>query len=293
MNCRPPDVLKEIFWPAGKSCKYNVDSVFRDIPMMRSRGLFLLGRGFSLIELLVVMALIGLLVALTIPAMNSIKGAGNVTKAAYDIAGALEQARAYAMANNTYTWVGFFEEDASQPSATPATAGTGRLVLSFVASKDGSTVYTNVVSPAATIPPGGFVQIGKLIKIDNVHLKSAIADDPVFPIGKGTGATFDARPAVAWDTAKIGDTSPPDSLRPIQYPVGAATPAPTAQYTFKKLIQFNPLGEARVNNNNYSLKPAVEIGLQPSRGTVPDTNSKNVIAIQITGIAGRVNIYRP
>jgi hypothetical protein len=57
-----------------------------------------------------------------------------VTSAAYTIKGALDTARTYAKANNTYTWVGFFEEDIS--SATPGTAGTGRLVMSIVASKD-------------------------------------------------------------------------------------------------------------------------------------------------------------
>jgi hypothetical protein len=42
-----------------------------------------------------------------------------VTSAAYAIKGVLEQGRTYAMANNTYTWVGFYEEDGSKPPACP------------------------------------------------------------------------------------------------------------------------------------------------------------------------------
>lgn len=44
-----------------------------------------------------------------------------------------------------------------------------------------------------------------------------------------------------------------------QYPVG--TPAPTTQYTFTKLLQFDPRGESRVNGNTYDVRRIVEIGL--------------------------------
>ena len=68
-----------------------------------------------------------------------------------------------ARANNTYTWVGFFEEDASQPSTNPATAGTGRLVMSVVASKDGTTIYSGTLSsPATELDPIKLLQVGKL-----------------------------------------------------------------------------------------------------------------------------------
>src|SRR6266581_5858922 len=80
--------------------------------------------GFTLIELLVVIGVIILLTALLTPVFTNLKGAGDVTSAAYTIKGVLEQARTYAMANNTYTWVGFFEEDVS--NSTPAVAGNGR-----------------------------------------------------------------------------------------------------------------------------------------------------------------------
>src|SRR5947207_11082619 len=63
--------------------------------------------GFTLIELMVVATIIIILTLLVVPAFTNIKGAGDVTSRAYTIKGLLEQARTYAMANNTYTWVGF------------------------------------------------------------------------------------------------------------------------------------------------------------------------------------------
>src|SRR6266567_2533322 len=68
-------------------------------------------RAFTLIEMLVVMGIIAILMVLVAPAFTSLKSAGDVTGAAYTVKGALDQARTYAMANNTYTWVGFYEED--------------------------------------------------------------------------------------------------------------------------------------------------------------------------------------
>jgi prepilin-type N-terminal cleavage/methylation domain-containing protein len=244
---------------------------------------------FTLVELLVVIAIIGVLMALVLPAMNAIKGAGNVTTAAYDVAGALENARSYAMANNTYTWVGFFEED---PTKAAGTAGTGRVVVSIVCAKDGTQIVDPNASKSATnqLDPLKLAQVGKLIKVDNVHLIN-------FTDGSGDGDTFDKRPAPGKSPfpdkyARIGDTSPPTSAKfPLQYPVGGTTTAPTAQYTFTKMVQFNPRGESRVNIT-YEMRPIVEVGLQPTHGSAVDANNKNVVAIQFTGIGGNVKIYR-
>src|SRR6476661_1886043 len=107
-------------------------------------------RGFTLLELLIVVGIIGLLLVLMAPAFTTIKGGTDVTSAAYTIKGVLDTARTYAKANNTYTWVGFYEEDATQSSSTnPATPGPGRIVISIVASKDGTNVYGSVAGPAA------------------------------------------------------------------------------------------------------------------------------------------------
>jgi prepilin-type N-terminal cleavage/methylation domain-containing protein len=248
------------------------------------RGRF---RGFTLVELLAVIAVISILFALVVPAFTTIKTGNDITNAAYTIKGLLEQARNYALINGTYTWVGFFEEDGATASTSPATTGNGRLVISIVASKDGTIVYQQpVVSPMTAMDPTKLAQISKLVKFDNVHLRT-------FGNGTGTGAgdTFPTRPPVPGtspDNAKIGDTSPPDSLRPFQYPLGNAT---SARYTFKKLIEFSPRGEARVNNINYTIRGVLEVGVQPIRGTIID-NSKSC-AIQVTGFSGNSKVYQP
>src|SRR5881398_1638634 len=189
--------------------------------------------GFTLLELLIVVGIIGLLMVLVAPAFTTIKGGTDVTSAAYTIKGVIDQARTYAKATNTYTWVGFFEEDVSQPSTNPATAGTGRLVMSIVASKDGTTIYTGTLSsPAVELDPTKLIQVGKLTKIDNVHLQT-------FPDPTATPPpdTFATRPAPGLNTARIGDSSPDNpSLSPFRYPVGPGT---TTQYTFTKAVQFS------------------------------------------------------
>jgi prepilin-type N-terminal cleavage/methylation domain-containing protein len=238
--------------------------------------------GFTLVELIVVIALICTLMVLVAPAFTGIKSGGDVTSAAYTIKDALEQARTHAMAYETYVWIGFYEEPAGQPSTNPATPGTGRIVISTIASADGTTVY-NPRSLAA-IDPTRVTQLNKLVKVEGTHLAT-------FPDGSGTGDTFDSRPAAIYETAKIGDTTPPNpSLTPFQYPVG--NPAPAAQYTFVKAVEFSPRGEARINNRNYTLKTVAEIGLQPTHGTAVDVNSRNIIAIQFGALGGDLKIYR-
>src|SRR5207247_4986658 len=89
---------------------------------------------FTLIDLMIVVGIIAVLLVLIAPAFTNIKSGTDVTSAAYTIQGVLDTALTYAKANNTYTWVGFYEEDVAQPSTSPATAGTGRLVMSTVSS---------------------------------------------------------------------------------------------------------------------------------------------------------------
>jgi Tfp pilus assembly protein FimT len=236
-----------------------------------------------LLELLIVVGIVALLMVLIAPAFTSIKGGTDVTSAAYTIKGALDTARTYAKANNTYTWVGFLEENVANPASPNSdTPRVGRLVMSIVASKNGTTVYdpNNLATIDATQP----IQVGKLTKVQNIHLWTH-TDTP-----DGTGSTFGTRPNVA-STYCIGDSSPMNSATPFQYPVG--NPAPSAQYTFQKAIQFSPRGDACVNNNSNTSQTAAEIAFEPRHGaTVPAALPADLVSIQVKGFAGDITIYR-
>jgi prepilin-type N-terminal cleavage/methylation domain-containing protein len=237
---------------------------------------------FTLFELLIVIAIIAVLLVLMAPAFTTIKGGTDVTSAAYTIKGVLDTARTYAKTNNTYTWVGFYEENVANPtSPNSTTPAVGRVIMSIVASKDGTTVYDpNILAP---IDATKLIQVGKLTKIDNLHLWTHTDTPP------GTGSTFDTRTSLA-STYCIGDSSPANSATPFQYPVG--NPAPSVQYTFYKAVQFSPRGEARVNNNSNSPQ-AAEIAFEQTHGAaIPASIPANVVAIQVNGFAGDVSIYR-
>src|SRR5882757_4105416 len=102
------------------------------------------------------------------PAFTNIKSGTDVTSSAYTIKGVLETARTYAKANNTYTWVGFYEENVENPaSPNSSPPPVGRVVMSIVASKDGTIAYdpANLGQQDLTTK---LTQVGKLTRVDNV-----------------------------------------------------------------------------------------------------------------------------
>jgi hypothetical protein len=47
-----------------------------------------------------------------------------------------------------------------------------------------------------------------------------------------------------------------------------------------------------MNNTSYNLEPLIEIGLEAAHGNMVNTTGSNVVALQVTGLAGNVTIYR-
>ncbi len=239
-------------------------------------------RAFSLIELLTVIAVMTVLAALAFPAFSSMASAGSMTSASYAISGAIQSARAYAMAHDTYTWLGFYEEDGSQSSSNPATAGTGRVILSLVASADGTMIYSSSSTPPLYIDPTRLVQVAELQRVSSVHLKS-------FSNGSGGGSTFSTRPPLTATNGRIGDTAVPSGSLPFfQYPVGGTG---AARYTFTQVLQFSPRGEVLASSMAGAITPLIEVGLQPAHGNTIGTG-QNFVALQISGISGNVILYR-
>jgi prepilin-type N-terminal cleavage/methylation domain-containing protein len=246
-------------------------------------------RGFTLLELLIVVGIIAVLLILIAPAFTSLKSAGDVTSAAYTIKGVLDTARTYAKANNTYTWVGFYEEDITATTPTnnsPAYPGKGRILLATVSSKDGTKIFDDT-DPAAALPPDRITQVGKLISIEGIHLTDLGNPSPT-PIPTPIPDTLPARPF-----APYTEGSPFDHFNRISSDSTDTTLFPfTAQnYTFYKTIRFNPRGEANINST-YTLKHEGEIGIKPTHGTAVDAGNPNAVAIQFSGVGGNTKIYR-
>lgn len=258
----------------------------------------------------------GIMLSLLVPAFTGMNGACDMTRTAHDIADTLEQARTYAMANNTYVWVGFFEEDGSLPSANPSISGTGRVVMSVVASRDGSR-YSDTLVDSSTPPAFGIdtkassknqvqlLQLNKLIKLNNTHLGSL--ND-----GLATGsANIPARPPVQ-AAYQVGDPGFAKHVQPyggksvanptvFAYPLAVGGITQTPQYTFVKIIEFNSQGEASKIVENVFGGPGpqdrMEIAIQPAHGGVVDghysNSAKAATAIQVEGMTGQVQVCLP
>jgi type II secretory pathway pseudopilin PulG len=242
--------------------------------------------------MLFVIGIIAILMVLVMPAFTKIKAGNDITTAAYTIAGALEQGRTCAMANNTYVWVGFYEEDTTAPTPTntmPPYTGKGRVLIATVFSTDGTKIYADT-DPVAQLPVNRIKQLGKVIKIEGIHITDIGAPPAAIPSPLPSTNTLDVRPDWPYTyAAGIGA----DHFNRISSDSSDATRFAFAaqNYTFFKIVRFNSLGEANINST-YALKSIAEIGLKPTHGTAIDNESTNLVAIQFGGVGGNFKIYR-
>ena len=279
------------FWPC------QAVSYINRIPLVKIRSVSVsTGKGrksaFTLLELLLVVTIIIILMVLVAPAFTTLKTAGDITNAANTITGVLAQAHTYAMANKTYTWVGFYEENATATAptnATPPYPGKGRLLLAIVRSLDGTKIFDDNDTSAA-LPANRIAQVGKLIRIEGIHVTDIGAPTSPTPSPAPSADSVAGRPDwpytyAAGINADHYNRVSSDSTDATKFRFAAQN------YIFYKTVRFNPRGEANLNST-YSLKNAAEIGLQPTHGNSIDCASRNVVAIQFGGVGGNLKIYR-
>jgi prepilin-type N-terminal cleavage/methylation domain-containing protein len=256
----------------------------------------LITKGFTLIELLVVVGVIVLMMGLAIPAFNAIRGGTDFNSALYSVSGALQEGRAYAMANNTYVLVGFAEVSALQnTSATPQQSGTGRLAIAIIASKDGTRPYQSLVDQVPTqltgtnyltiAPPAGYgsgaqyIAVTKLITISNIHMVDLQSDASQEPTAGGMVRPWhgDSIPAAwPWENYSLGNQTMCTAGNCFLWPLGTSAGGnPAPQYVFTQVIEFDPQGSARIMLANSDVQGGVsqksipyfiEIGLEPAFG---------------------------
>jgi prepilin-type N-terminal cleavage/methylation domain-containing protein len=107
--------------------------------------------GFSLIELLAVIAVLAIVVALSAPAMVNVARGQGMKRAVSEVSGLIEQGRVEAMATSTWTWVGLVPQNAN---------GGEELLAVLVASKDGTTNRT----------PANLRMITRPVRIEHVRV---------------------------------------------------------------------------------------------------------------------------
>lgn len=215
-------------------------------------------RGFSLIEVLMVCAITGLLMVVCIPALGAIQNATALADSAGKVAMLLEQARGYALANNTSVYFAFNEFDGNEENGT--TKGTGRIAIAAFAVKGGRSSYSDPLSE--------LVPITKVVQLRGVSI------DPTIP----TSGRLARRNA----DSLVGASSFPDLAKPI----------PSGKWLFPQALRFDPMGSTWASSDP-SVRDTFEIGLRPARGNIADAKTPNVAALQVDALTGAVTLYRP
>jgi prepilin-type N-terminal cleavage/methylation domain-containing protein len=240
--------------------------------------------GFTLVELLTVLSITAILAVLTVPAMQGLQSASGFNKSVYAMADSLNLAHAYAIANNTYVYVGLTEVNRTQnPGASPQVAGVGRVALSIVATTDGTSDVGSFSTTGTNL-----TQVRQVQTFDFFHIAST-----VFPT---TTTGNMARPTnVSTTPALIPAASAPGT--PFSLPLGSTSGSGKYNFTNTntQIVCFTPQGGVLLNGTAVQW---LEIDVQPMVGTITPTTPANVnkgnqAALVIDGVTGALNVYRP
>jgi Tfp pilus assembly protein FimT len=231
---------------------------------------------------LVVIAIMGILMTLAIPAFTALNGSGDLTKGASDIQSFLQEARSQAMARNTYVYVGLQEVDALNPTTSN---GVGEIAIAAVASIDGTRALGTTNSGGLT----NVTPISKALTLSNIHLTNAASLTSGSNMTGRPGGTTSGIPSA--DVIDISGIT--NMISSFQWPLA---PSP-AHYIFQTVLEFDPQGVPRMQTNpavvDTSIQSYFEIPLTVAHGDIAVTNSPNQAAIQIDGVTGAVRVYRP
>jgi len=210
--------------------------------------------GFSLVELLSVIMIIGLLAMAVVPALTGITDGGNASNSTLKLASFLEQARQYATSQSTYVYISFLPRAGGGPEA--------ELWVTAVASNSGSDIADRGTK-SFTVGAGD--SEGRQLT-HTLKLKGMVTE-------KKSQIPLSA----------VSRPDPSQSVEPIDS--GGSEFGPIGGATFPIGFWFSPDGSA---STDADLPTRIELAIRPD--VKPDAKWASVI--QIAGLTGSVHVYR-
>jgi prepilin-type N-terminal cleavage/methylation domain-containing protein len=253
---------------------------------------------FTLVELLVVMAIILVIIGSAVPIVRGVLGGSAISNGVESISGYLTNARIQAMSQNTYVVVGFYQA-----------AGSDDLQMDAVKSLSGTFTPSNFPpsSPTSTAL-GSYRPLGPIVHLPNITLTSFsnlvqtfktelnAAGIAPYPANQNSGS--DPSMIVIPDTP----AKPSGASNNMAFQVGSTTTSTTFNWY---VIVFTPQGEAlyfpeSASSITYSASTASVIpyygelfmGITTSKGGTALANDQTAAAITIDGGSGSVNVHR-
>lgn len=187
-------------------------------------------KGFSLIELLCVVAVIAVMVLVALPAMSSLTLSGQIGQSLQTLGSTLEMAHQYAINNNTYVWVVVGTNNVPNSN----------LKMGVIASTTGTDDLAWNPNTVTLSQATGYQLVGKVTDLPRI----AVADTPT--------VTIKNLPSVSIPASPMSTT------------LSFAVSFGGQSLTFKKCIQFTPSGEARVGQ---SVARFIDVAVLSSKAT--------------------------
>jgi prepilin-type N-terminal cleavage/methylation domain-containing protein len=241
--------------------------------------------GFTLTELLVVIAIIGIFAVVVAPALQSILVSRSVEKAAADISGVLETARAEAMARRTYVHVAF-------ANATNDLKNS-EIRIGALASLDGTTDVTS----------GNLVAVSKFIKVERVQITVASGLSPgmIDTINNVPSGDPNDMPDLTNDADYALNTNflnssyskiPFNDIRGFKYGFDKLDPY-VVTISPQGVIAGNRADAVADDPTRGYFRRVLHFGIASTRGDKVDAKNPNGAIVTFYGGSGRISTFRP